>query len=62
MACFSGSSYKEDVNIGYMNFYPIEIELANKRVSILDTFGRYLGEQLEQEKMFKDKRREEDDL
>ncbi|TNV75221.1 hypothetical protein FGO68_gene17031 [Halteria grandinella] len=62
MACFSGSAYKEDVNIGYMNFYPIEIKLTNNpRVSLLDSIGRYLGDQLEQEKMFKDRKREEEE-
>jgi hypothetical protein len=62
MACFSGSSYKEDVNIGNVNFYPVEINLHGRRVGILDSFGRYLGDQQDQERLFKEKKREEEEL
>ena len=44
MACFCGSSYNEDVNIGDKNFYPVEVTIAGKRLSILDSYGRYLGD------------------
>ena len=62
MACCGGSSYNEDVNIGNVNFYPIEIKLSGKKISILDAFGRYLSDQVDQEKQFKEKKFQEEEL
>ena len=53
MACYSSTSYS-DVNIADKQFQPVEIVLHGRRLSLLDSFGRYLGEQVEQERRFKE--------
>ena len=62
MACFSGGSYKEDVNIGNYNFLPIEIKINRKRpFQILDAFGGYLPDQLDQQKRYAQKKLDDEE-
>ena len=39
-----GSSYKTDVQIGNMQFLPVEISLGGKLISLLDSNGTFLVE------------------
>lgn len=55
MACFSGPSYK-DVNIGNSNFLPIDIKMNNRHLKILDSFGTYLPDQIDQQKRYTQKK------
>ncbi len=45
MACFCGSSYKNDVNIGNLNFLSVDITLNKSQFLILDSYGRVLEDQ-----------------
>ena len=39
-----GNSYKNDVQIGNMQFLPVEINLSGKLISLLDSNGNFLVE------------------
>ena len=43
-----GGNYKNDLQIGTMQFLPVEFKVSGRLISLLDTNGTFLVEQVQQ--------------
>ena len=49
MACLcGGGNYKNDLQIGTMQFLPVEFKVSGRLISLLDAKGTFLVEQVQQ--------------
>jgi hypothetical protein len=51
-----GASYKNDVQIGNMQFLPVEIKLSGRLISLLDSNGNFLAEKVQQYQDYQEKK------
>jgi hypothetical protein len=43
-----GTNYREDVNVGQFSFLPVEFKLGTSTITLLDSNGAFLEEQVKQ--------------
>ena len=56
-----GNSFKNDVQIGTMQFLPVEFKVSGRLISLLDTNGTFLVEQVQQYQEYQQKKQIEED-
>ncbi len=56
-----GGSFKNDVQIGTMQFLPVEFKVSGRLISLLDTNGTFLVEQVQQYQEYQQKKQIEEE-